>query len=165
MCEFDIGRDFVTRPDPPAGLLNLLFECSAGVSFITYRISCGVGKLAFVDHIIATVLCYMFIHEVPREDEFDIGEITFGMGISEEDAARVLMFMYIYGLVCEIQYENGDITYMLTNRGCRLAWDIFITEDDNRCSWKVGIVIDDRIHQLIPILLCSNPPVIFGETH
>lgn len=165
MREFDIGCDFVTRPDPPAGLLNLLFYCSAGISFIAYRASHGAKKLAYVDPIIATVLCYMYIHESPREDEFDTGEITSGLEISEEDVARALMFMYIHGLVCEIQCENGDITYMLTSSGCRLAWDIFIMEDDNRCAWKVGIAIDDRILRLIPILLCPNPPVIFGETN
>ncbi len=164
MREFDIGRDFVTRPDPPAGLLDLLSDCSADVSFITYRASSGTRKLAYVDHIIATVLSFMFLHETSREDEFDIREITSGLEISKEDGARALMFMYIHGLVCEIQYESGGITYMLTNRGCRLAWDVFMMEDDNRCAWKVAIAIDDQTHQLIPILLCPNPPVIFGKT-
>jgi predicted DNA-binding transcriptional regulator len=162
MREYDIGRDIVTRPDPPAGLLRLLFNCSAGVSFITYSASSGLRKLAYVDSLIATVLCYMFLHETPREDEFDIGEITSGLEISKEDAARALMFMYIHGLVCEIQYENGTITYLLTNRGCRLAWDIYTLEDQNKCAWKVGIAIDDETHELIPILLCPHPPVIFG---
>ena len=163
MREHDIARDFVTRPDPPAGLMRLLFNCSAGVSFITYRASSGIRKLAYVDSLIATVLCYMFLHETPREDEFLVREITYGLEITEEDAARALMFMYIHGLVCEIQYENGTITYLLTNRGCRLAWDIYALEDQNRCAWKVGIAIDDETNELIPILLCSNPPVIFDK--
>ena len=82
MREFDIGRDFVTRPDPPRGLLRLLFNCSAGVSFITYRASAGSKKLAYVDPIISSVLCYMFLHETPREDEFLVTEITYGLEIS-----------------------------------------------------------------------------------
>ena len=163
MREFDIGRDFVTRPDPPRGLLQLLFNCSAGVSFITYRASSGQKKLAYVDPIIATVLCYMFLHETPREDEFDISEITFGLEISKEDAARSLMFMYIHGLVCEIQYADGSFSYMLTNRGCRLAADIFTMEDDCKCAWRVGIAITGETHELIPIMLSPNPPVVFGK--
>ena len=163
MRELDVSRDFVTRPDPPGGLLKLLFNCSAGVSFITYRASSGVRKLAYVDSIIASVLCYMFLHETPREDEFDIREITAGLEISEEDAARALMFMYIHGLVCEIQYQTGIFSYMLTNRGCRLAWDIFMMEENCNCAWNVGIAIDDRAHELIPILLCQNPPVVFDK--
>jgi len=163
MREFDIGRDFVTRPDPPRGLLRLLFNCSAGVSFITYRASAGSKKFAYVDSLIATVLCYMFLHETPREDEFDISEITSGLEISKEDAARALMFMYIHGLVCEIQYADGAFSYMLTNRGCRLAWDIFMMEENCNCAWRVGIAVTDETYELIPILLCPNPPVVFGK--
>lgn len=164
MREYDIGHDFVTRPDPPKGLLRLLFNCSAGVSFITYRATAGSKKFAYVDPIIATVLCYMFLHETPRENEFDIGEITSGLEISREDVARALMFMYIHGLVCEIQYADGAFSYMLTNRGCRLAWDIFMMEENCNCAWRVGIAVTDETHELIPILLCSNPPVVFEKT-
>ena len=56
MREYDIGRDFVTRLDPPSGLMKMLFNCSARASFITYKVTSGARKLAYVDSIISSVL-------------------------------------------------------------------------------------------------------------
>ena len=162
MREYFRGFDIVSRPDPPSGLMRLLFHCSAGVSFITYKAVKGTKRnLGYVDPMISTVLCFMFIHDADNKVDFDVYEISRELEISVEDVARALMFMYIHGLVCEVQYCDGAITYALSDTGCSLAWEIFCLEDRTKCAWKVGIAEDDRSLRLIPILLCPNPPVLF----
>lgn len=160
MLEFRCGSNVFTRTNMPPNLLKVLFNCKGESSFVTKKEVCGGRETSFVDTLISTVLCFMFLHKMEAQ-EFPIDEITSCLELSEEDVGRALIFMYVHGLVREIDYDDGTSTYQLTQRGIDLAWSIFSLEEKNRCKWKVGLAVDDETDLLVPILLSPNPFVLF----
>lgn len=160
MLELGYGCKVLTRSDMPTNLLNVLHDCEGERTFITKRSVRGDKETSFVDALISTVLCFMFLHKMDGQ-EFPLSEITSCLEITEEDAGRALMFMYVHGLVKEIDYDDGRSTYQLTQRGIDLAWELFSLEERNKCEWKVGLAVDNETNLLVPILLTPNPFVLF----
>ena len=153
-----LGYEVVSTPDPPVKLLRILSDAPPEASYVTYRLSAGPRKVAFVNSAVSAVLTYMMLADSPLDGGFTISNIVSGLRISIMKVAKALAFMYNLRLVCEIRFDDGFCVYMLTNAGYVLAGEVFDLEGEYDFRWPVGIAIPDD-GEPRPILFCPRPLV------